>query len=155
MSSSGDERSIGYFCDECSLYNLYNLPPSFDAGRCEHCGHENEADGSLTELESGPIERCPQCGNLHLYQRKDFPQQLGCAAVTATIVLSSLAYALWDFPAALAVLVVASIADFTLYHRLREVTVCYRCHAEMRGFPPNPEHGPFDMHTAEEYEAGR
>ena len=46
------------------------------------------------------------------------------------------------------------IADDTLYHRLNDVTVCYRCHAELRGFVPSESHGPFDMHTAEEYEAG-
>ena len=147
--------SVGYFCNECSLYNLYTLPPGDTVGQCEHCGHRNESNPSAALLDGGPIDNCPQCGNLHLYQRKDFPQQLGCAAVTATVVLSSIAYALWHFPAALGVLVLASIADFTLYHRLGDVTVCYRCHAELRGFTPNPEHGPFDMHRAEEYEAGQ
>jgi len=146
--------SVGYFCGSCSLYNLYTLPPSESAGRCEHCGHHDEVHLSPALVEGGPIDRCPQCDNLHLYRRKDFPQQLGCAAVTATVVLSSIAYGLWHFPAALAVLVLASIADYTLYHRLSDVTVCYRCHAELRGFAPNEAHGPFDMHTAEEYEAG-
>lgn len=105
--------------------------------------------------DGGAVDRCPCCGNLKLYRRKDFPQQLGCAAVSGTIVASSIAYAIWDFPAALAVLVLASIADLTLYHRLSEVTVCYRCHAELRGFPENEAHGAFDMHVAEEYEAGQ
>jgi len=148
------ERSVGYFCRKCSLYNLYTLPPSEDAGKCEHCGHRDDVHPTQTLLDGGPVDECPQCGNLNLYRRKDFPQQLGCAVVTATIVLSSIAYALWHFPAALAVLVLASIADYTLYHRLSEVTVCYRCHTELRGFALNEAHGPFDMHTAEEYEAG-
>ena len=148
------ELSVGYFCGSCSLYNLYPLPPSDNAGQCEHCGHRDEIHPSQTLLDGGPIDRCPQCDNLDFYRRKDFPQQLGCAVVTATVVLSSIAYALWHFPAALAVLVLASIADYTLYHRLSEVTVCYRCHAELRGFTLNASHGPFDMHTAEEYEAG-
>ena len=85
--------------------------------------------------------------------RKDSPQQLGCAAVSATILLSSVAYALWDVPAAILVLGIASLVDLVLYHRLSEVTVCYRCHAELRGFAPNPDLGPFDMHRAEEYDA--
>ncbi len=147
------ERSVGYFCDKCSLYNIYALPPPETAGKCEHCGHSNEIRPSAAVLAGGPIDRCPQCDNLRLYHRKDFPQQLGCAAVTATIVLSSVAYALWHFPAALAVLVTASIADYALYHRLSDVTVCYRCHAELRGFETSVEHGAFDMHTAEEYDA--
>lgn len=148
------QPSVGFFCDACSLYSVYTLPPAAEAGKCDHCGHENVADPSAALLGGGPIDRCPQCRNHHLYRRKDFPQQLGCAAVVATITLSSVAYALWHFPAALAVLVLASFADLALYHRLGEVTVCYRCHAELRGFEPNPEHGPFDMHRAEEYEAG-
>lgn len=147
--------TVGYFCNECAHYNVYSVPPSEAAGRCEHCGHANEVRPSTAILEGGPIDRCPQCDNLHFYLRKDFPQQLGCAAVVGTIVLSSIAYAIWHFPAALAVLVAASSADYVLYYRLPEVTVCYRCHAELRGFDPNEAHQPFDMHTAEEYEAGR
>ncbi len=54
----------------------------------------------------------------------------------------------------MAVLVVASLLDFVLYHWLGETTVCYRCHSELRGFAPNSAHGPFDMHRAEEYEEG-
>jgi len=146
--------SVGFYCYQCSLYNMYTLPPESGAGRCEHCGHEHTVQPSQDALNGGPLESCPQCENLFLYQRKDFPQQLGCAAVVATVVLSSVAYAFWHFPAALAVLVLASIADLTLYHWLTEVTVCYRCHAELRGFVPNPEHGAFDIHRAEEYESG-
>ncbi|MGH9324921.1 MAG: hypothetical protein ACRD21_18795 [Vicinamibacteria bacterium] len=150
MTSPGQ---IGYFCTRCRRYNVYSLPPSQDAGRCAECGEENPPRPSASLLAGGPIDGCPQCRNQYLYTRKDFPQQLGCAAVSATVIASSVAYAIWDVPAAIAVLAVASLADFVLYHRLKEVTVCYRCHTELRGFVPNPQHGPFDMHRAEEYEA--
>ncbi|HEY7698702.1 MAG TPA: hypothetical protein VIE88_09825 [Vicinamibacteria bacterium] len=142
---------VGFFCAACREYGVYALPPSGGAGLCG-CGHRNPSTPSPSLLAAGPVDRCPQCGNLYFYTRKDFPQQLGCAAVSATIALSTVAYALWDVPAAIAVLALASLADFALYHRLSEVTVCYRCHAELRGFAPNPEHGPFDMHRAEEYD---
>ncbi len=143
---------VGFFCGACRRYNVYALPPSGDAGRCVECGHLSRPAPSPSLLSSGPVDRCPQCDNLYFYTRKDFPQQLGCAAVSATIVLSSIAYAIWDVPAAIAVLAIASLADLALYRRLAEVTVCYRCHTELRGFAPNPEHGPFDMHRAEEYD---
>ena len=142
---------VGFFCTACRQYGVYSVPPSGDEGLCP-CGLRNRPQPSASLLAAGPIDRCPQCENLYLYTRTDFPQQLGCAAVTATIALSSMAYALWDVPAAIAVLALASVADFALYHRLSEVTVCYRCHAELRGFAPNPEHGPFDIHRAEEYQ---
>ena len=50
------------------------------------------------------------------------------------------------------ILAAAVLVDLIVYSRLKDVTVCYRCHAELRGFAPNPEHGPFDMHRAEEYD---
>jgi hypothetical protein len=144
---------VGFFCRGCRRYNVYTVPPPDGAGVCVECGRANPPSPSASVLASGPVDRCPQCGNLHFYVRKDFPQQLGCAAVSATVLSSSVAYALWDVPAAIGVLMLASLADLALYHRLSEVTVCYRCHAELRGFAPNPEHRAFDMHRAEEYEA--
>jgi hypothetical protein len=143
---------VGFFCGSCRRYNVYALPPAADAGNCVECGQRTLPDPSASVLAAGPIDRCPQCGNLYFYVRKDFPQQLGCAAVSATILLSTIAYALWDVPAGIALLALATLVDLALYHGLSEVTVCYRCHAELRGFAPNPEHGPFDMHRAEEYE---
>ena len=56
------------------------------------------------------------------------------------------------FPALSRSFAAVALLDFLIYHRLGEVTVCYRCHAELRGFPENPDHGAFDMHRAEEYD---
>lgn len=52
--------------------------------------------------------------------------------------------------AGFAVLGGVAVADLVLFRFLPIVTVCYRCGAEVRGFPPNPEHAPFDLHLAEE-----
>jgi hypothetical protein len=151
-------REIGFFCPGCSRYNVYELPedsPGTLALTCDECGRVETSRPSAVLQSGGPIDRCPHCGNTELYIRKDFPQQLGCAAVSATIILSTVAFALWGFLPSLAVLVVASLVDFALYHRLGELTVCYRCHCELRGFAPNPGHHPFDISRAEEYEHGR
>jgi hypothetical protein len=152
--ASGPE--VGYFCSACSTYNVYAIPltPGVEAGRCRKCRNVDGSRASEALLAGGPVDRCPQCGNVELYTRKDFPQQLGCAAVVLTVLASSIAYAIWDVPAAIAVLALSSLADLALYHRLAEVTVCYRCHAELRRFVPNPAHGAYDMHRAEEYEQG-
>ena len=150
VASDSPELQVGYFCDQCRVYNLYRLPMPDGAERCSSCTHENRQTLSAALLAGEPIDRCPEA----FYTRKDFPQQLGCAVVGATIVLSSIAYAFWDFPAAVAVLAAFTVADFWLYHRLSELTVCYRCHAELRGFRENPAHEAFDMHQAEEYEQG-
>ena len=145
---------VGFFCQKCSTYTAYQVPPDNTAGTCLSCSYWNDPKPTPLVLTGGPIDLCPQCENSLLYVRKDLPQQLGCAAVTATIIFSSIAYALWDFPAALAVLVSASLIDCWLYQKLDEVTVCYRCHTELRGFVDNPTHKPFDMHRAEEFEQG-
>jgi Zn ribbon nucleic-acid-binding protein len=145
---------VGFYCPECSRYNEYTVSPTVRIHTCSQCGHQSESSPSPSVLSGGPVDRCPQCGNEELYLRKDFPQQLGCAVVTVTVVLSTVAYAMWGFPASLAVLAVASGIDFVLYHRLGEIPVCYRCHCELRGFERNPEHRPFDLSRAEEYEQG-
>ncbi len=149
------ERSIGYYCAHCSHYNLYRPPVADGRVYCESCSQEVAVADPSPPAGDEPLEECPHCGNAELYLRKDFPQQLGCAAVTATIVLSSIAYAYGGFLPSLIVLGVASLADWILYRRLDEITVCYRCHAELRGFTLNPRHGPFDLSRAEEYEHGR
>ena len=154
MSNDPRGLEIGYFCEACRIYNLYRVPADGDAGRCSSCNHENPQTLSDALVAGGRVDACPHCANAAFYVRKDFPQQLGCAVVGATIILSSIAYALWDFPAAVAVLTAFTVADFWLYHRLGELTVCYRCHAELRGFAENPDHQAFDMHQAEEYEQG-
>jgi len=146
--------TVGFFCPQCSRYYEYELSPTETLHTCAQCGHQSESHFSQALLAGGPIDRCPHCDNKEFFLRKDFPQQLGCAAVTATIALSTFAYAVWGFLASLAVLVVASVIDSLLYYRLGEVAVCYRCHCELRGFPVNPEHGPFDLNRAEEYEKG-
>ncbi len=152
---NGKDFRIGFFCSECSRYNEYVVSPTVRIHSCSHCGHASESSPSQAVLAGGPIDRCPHCGNKELYLRKDFPQQLGCAAVSIAVALSTLAYAIWGFLPSLAVLVAASVIDLLLYHRLGEIPVCYRCHCELRGFVRNPEHRPFDLSRAEEYEEGR
>ena len=73
--------------------------------------------------------------------------------VLTAIALATAAYALWDFPGAFVVLAAVALLDFVIYLRLPLVVVCYRCHAEFRRFPANPDHRGFDMHRAEEYQA--
>ncbi len=143
---------VGFYCDSCDRYSIWS-PPAPD-GTCSHCGAANPPAAPERAEPGEPIAACPQCGNPDLYRKKDLPQQAGCAAVIGGIALSTAAYAIWDFPGAFAVLASVALLDFLIYQRLGEATVCYRCHAELRGFPDNEAHGAFDMHRAEEYEAG-
>ena len=92
--------------------------------------------------------RCPACDGEQLYVQRDFNQKAGLAIV---IVGAALA----PFTPYYASLVVAVLVDAALYALLPEITVCYRCHAHLRGFRRNPKHHPFDLHLAEQYEIRR
>ncbi len=119
------------------------------------CARVTLLEPSASLAAGGPVDVCPVCSNRELYARKDLPQQVGCALVSATLLVSTVAFALWGAPASVAVLAAASLLDFGLYYRLPLASICYRCHAEFRGFPLHPRHGPFDLNRAEEYEKGR
>ena len=116
-------------------------------GRCPHCGATREL--SLTSsAREGVIDRCPACDGEQLYVQRDFNQKAGLAIV---IVGAALA----PFTPYYASLVVAVLVDAALYALLPEITVCYRCHAHLRGFRRNPKHQAFDLHLAEQYEIRR
>ena len=47
-----------------------------------------------------------------------------------------------------AILAAATLVDLAIYGRLKDLTVCYRCHTEFRG--PEARNSPaFDLHTAD------
>lgn len=99
-----------------------------------------------------PLDACPSCGCRDLFVRKDFPQKLGLAIVIVAgitfLVLASRPR--WFFLGAV-VLVLAAALDAVLYLVVGKVTVCYRCRAEFRDVPVNPDHAGFELATAEKY----
>jgi len=52
---------------------------------------------------------------------------------------------------AMAALALTALIDLLAYFFVREVTVCYSCHAIYRGFKRNPQHEPFDLKKLEKY----
>ena len=42
----------------------------------------------------------------------------------------------------------AALIDLVVYGRLKDLSVCYRCHSEFRGPYPRTA-SPFDLHTAD------
>lgn len=99
-----------------------------------------------------PINACPACGCRELFVRKDFPQKLGLGlVVVAGVAFLLLSASRGTFHLGVWVLVAAALVDGLLYLMVGKVTVCYRCRAEIRGVPLNPEHGPFELAVAEKY----
>ena len=52
------------------------------------------------------------------------------------------------------VLVVSVLVDGVLFCFVPKITVCYKCRAEFRDVPVNPEHGGFELAVGEKYRAG-
>jgi cell division protein FtsW (lipid II flippase) len=99
-----------------------------------------------------PLHACPSCRCRDLFVRKDFPQKLGMAVVLAAVLaFIVLAVSRTTFWIGALVLVAAAAVDALLYLFVPKVTVCYRCRAEFRDVPLNPDHDGFELAVAEKY----
>jgi len=112
-----------------------------DEVACPGCGrrHPLRVDGPM--LESGLLTQCLVCGLDRFYTQKDFNKKLGIGLFAAAALLS---VPTWGLS-----LLGATILDYGLSKTLGDVTICYRCLVQYRGFRPGPGHGPFDLHVAE------
>ena len=96
------------------------------------------------ESESA-LERCPVCGEDKLYVQKRFSQKLGCFIIAA-----GAAAVPWTYGLSLAV---CALLDLALYRLLPSIAVCYVCASRIAGAPHNPDHRPYDLMTAQTWEA--
>lgn len=139
---------IAYLCPSCSAENEIELDSD---ARCRACGARLELKFSAAMKDLRIVDRCAVCESDRLYIQKDFNRKLGLAIVAASVLLSYILFG-FDLPALVAGLSACVAADWLLYRLLPEVAVCYACSAIYRGFARNPEHKPFDLNVAEEYE---
>ena len=119
--------------------------------RCPLCSSTQSVEIDPALAAEGRLEKCPLCTGREFFVRKDFPQQLGLAVVIIAGLLSCIFFyqkqMLWVW----AVLGGAVLIDAALYFVTGIVVVCYRCRAEFRGLPYNPDVKPFDLATSEKY----
>jgi len=101
-----------------------------------------------------PLSVCPRCGCREMFIRKDFPQKLGITIVIlAAVAFLMLASSRQRFYLGALVLLAAAAVDAVLYAIVPKITVCYRCRAEFRNAPLNPEHGGYELAIGEKYKA--
>jgi hypothetical protein len=94
------------------------------------------------------VDRCPICEGGDFYARRDFDPKVGLTFVVTGALISALFYWFNLDLIAYSILAAAVVVDLLIYRRLKDVTVCYRCHAEFRGAYPRTAPG-FDLHTAD------
>lgn len=106
----------------------------------------------MPEPSAQPLDACPKCGCRDLFVRKDFPQKTGLAVVViAGVAFLFFAARRGTFYVGAWILLAAAALDALLYAFVPKVTTCYRCRADFRGVPLNPNHGAFELSTAEKY----
>jgi len=120
-------------------------PPAIECGRCGR-------DIPLTITEAvradRAVDRCPVCDGTDFYVRKDFDPKVGSTVVVIGALISGVFYWFGRDIIAYSILASAALVDLIVYGRLKDVTVCYRCHSEFRGSYARTAPA-FDLHTAD------
>jgi len=116
--------------------------------RCGRCSREIALDVSDLVRADRAVDRCPVCSGADFYVRKDFDPKVGLAVVIVGALVSAGFYWFGLDLVAYGILGGAVVIDLVVYGRLKELTVCYRCHSEFRGAYERTA-STFDLHTAD------
>jgi hypothetical protein len=132
-------------CDAGLPVPAADAPAALECGRCRR---EIPLDVSQALASDTAVDRCPVCAGTDFYTRKDFDPKLGLAFVVTGAIVSAVFYWFGRDLIAYGILAGAALVDLVVYGRLKNVTVCYRCHSEFRGTYPRTAPA-FDLHTAD------
>lgn len=135
-------------CPQCDAGLPVSAAEAPGAIKCGGCGRNIPL--SISEfLRTGQgVDRCPVCSGTDFYGRKDFDPKMGLTVVVIGIAISAIFYWFKRDLIAYSILAAATLIDLIIYGRLKDLTVCYRCHTEFRG--PEARRAPaFDLHTAD------
>lgn len=132
-------------CDAALPVGAGEAPSSIVCGRC---GREIALAWSDAVRRDASVDRCPVCSGGDFYVRKDFDPKIGLAVVIVGASISAVFYWFGRDLVAYSILAAAALIDLVVYGRLKDVTVCYRCHSEFRGVYRRSAPA-FDLHTAD------
>jgi DNA-directed RNA polymerase subunit RPC12/RpoP len=135
-------------CPKCDAGLPVAAAEEPSAIKCGKCGREIPLDVSDQVRTGGAVDRCPVCAGGDFYIRKDFDPKLGLTVVVIGALISAVFYWFGQDLIAYSILGGAALVDLAVYGRLKDLTVCYRCHAEFRGAFPAVKSA-FDLHTAD------
>lgn len=135
-------------CPACDAGLAVEAASGPRAVKCGRCGKEIPLEFSDAVRSDGGVDRCPVCAGADFYIRKDFNPKLGLAVVIVGASISAIFYWFGRDLIAYTILGSAALLDLVVYSRLKDVTVCYRCHSEFRGAYQRTAPA-FDLHTAD------
>lgn len=135
-------------CAKCDAGLPVRVDEAPSAIKCGRCGCEIALTISDAVQADRAVDRCPVCSGADFYVRKDFDPKVGLTVVIVGAIVSAAFYWFGRDLIAYGILAGAALIDLVVYGRLKDVTVCYRCHAEFRGAYERRAPA-FDLHTAD------
>jgi hypothetical protein len=135
-------------CPKCDAGLPVDASETPAAIKCGGCGREIALTFSPAVKGDTGVDRCPVCDGGEFYIRKDFDPKIGLTVVVIGALISGVFYWFGRDIIAYSILASAALIDLVVYGRLKDVTVCYRCHTEFRGAYPRTASA-FDLHTAD------
>ena len=135
-------------CPKCDAGLPVHAADSPAAIKCGRCGREIPLALSDAVRADSAVDRCPVCSGADFYIRKDFDPKIGLTVVIVGALISAGFYWFGRDLIAYGILGSAALIDLVVYGRLKDVTVCYRCHTEFRGAYQRGAPA-FDLHTAD------
>jgi hypothetical protein len=132
-------------CDAGLPVDAHEAPSAIVCGRC---GTNIALTVSDAVRADRFVDQCPVCNGGDFYIRKDFDPKVGLTVVVIGALISAVFYWFGRDLVAYSILAGAVLIDLVVYGRLKDVTVCYRCHTEFRGAYERRAPA-FDLHTAD------
>jgi hypothetical protein len=141
--------NITYLCPVCEQTVRSELTEEDETLACPACGDAREIPTEA--IGQGRLEHCLVCPSTELFVRKDFPQRIGVGIVVLGFIASSIAWGYYKVVWAFAILFGVALIDVALFLFVGEALMCYRCHAQYRGFRDRGRHGQFNLETHERH----
>ena len=135
-------------CPQCDAGLPVRAADASTTIKCGRCGREIPLTFTDAVRADRAVDRCPVCAGPDFYTRKDFDPKLGLAVVAVCALVSAGFYWFGRDLLAYGILASAVLVDLIVYGRLKDVTVCYRCHTEFRGAYERRAPA-FDLHAAD------
>jgi len=135
-------------CPKCDAGLPVSASEAPAAITCGRCGREIALTYSEALCADSAVDRCPVCQGADVYIRKDFDPKVGLTVVIIGALISGAFYWYGRDLIAYSILAGAALIDLVVYGRLKDLTVCYRCHSEFRGAYAKSA-AAFDLHTAD------